>query len=660
MTRLPSQHVETETRGADAGAPATTTTTTTTATTRRVWLSLPAAAAALCLGAAALRGWTLVRGYFYIDDFAFTGRATEFPLLSWDYLSHPYNSHLMPGSYAWVWLTTHAFPLSWVAVAAVVLVLQLALSYVVYRLLVELFGSRGWILVPLAVAVLSPISLPAFLWWAAAVNQLPQQLAMAAALLFLVRYLRSGRPVLAMAGPLALAGGLLFSEKTMLTVPLVVAVTVVFFSSGSLFSRVRQTLVRHRVLWAGYAVVSLPYLGYYLSTVPNPLRETPAGHDVADLVIESVFRGTVPGLIGGPWTWSKVGFAGGLADPNGFFVVASFLIVAVVVALTTAWWHRAAGAWLILLGYAAVNLALLAGSRATVIGPVIGTEYRYQTDLAVVAALALGLATMPISGAFVRADAQRLEPRRAARAWIGDTILDPMQRVGLGVVEPGVQPGREVRASVIAVVLLALSASVSTVRYDPLWVDNPARGYVTTVSREVESLPSGTVLANSAVPEDVAWGFIAPYNTSHRVLAPILQDDRRLRPRQTATEIVVPDEEGHLRRAAVAGIRARPGPAAGCGWALGSGEVTIPLAGIAPDAEPVIRIGYIASAATELTVRVNGTDTVVPVGEGLGARYLTAAGPVSALTVLGTAAGVRVCTDDITVGAPVALAEAAP
>ena len=112
------------------------------ATARRVQL----AAGAILLLQVLLRGWTCLRGYFYLDDFVFTGRAMEHPLWSPEYLLEPYNSHVMPGAYVWAWVTTHAFPLGWVPVALVMLALQALVSYLLYRLLVEVFGHRPAIL----------------------------------------------------------------------------------------------------------------------------------------------------------------------------------------------------------------------------------------------------------------------------------------------------------------------------------------------------------------------------------------------------------------------------------------------------------------------------------------------------------------------------------
>ncbi len=611
----------------------------------------------LVLLQAVLRGWTALRGYFYIDDFTFTGRSMEFPVWSREYLLHPYNSHVMPGSYVWAWLTTHAFPLDWAPVALVMIALQTLLALAVWRLLVELFGPRPAILPPLALALLSPVSLPAFLWWAAALNQLPQQLAIVLALWGHVRYLRGGGLRRALVGPVALAGGLLFSEKSLFLLPLVVAVTLAFFAGGGPLRRVGWSLRRHGTTWIAYAAVALPYLAYYVLEVPTPLRETAKGADVADLATQFLFRATLPGLLGGPWQWTRVGFAGALADPNGYLVTVATAAAVLVVGLSVALWRRAAFAWLILLGYVTVNIALLASSRATVIGPVIGTEYRYQTDIAIVAAVCLALATIPLPGPYDRAEVQPLLPREPARAWLEERVSAPLRAAG-ALPADGAALARG--TAVGAAAFLTASAGWTSVRYDPLWVDNPAKPYVTNVLGGLARLPEGTVLADGPVPADVAWPLIYPYNQSYRVFSPVLTGAQRLDPGDSAAVLVVPDDGGLLRRAAVSGPTAEKGPAAGCGWVLGPSAVTIPLTEPATDAAPIVRIGYIATGRTTLTVRINGTSTKVTFEEGLGSVFIGARGPVRSLAVDATSDNGRVCTDDVTAGAPVAIPGSGP
>lgn len=605
-----------------------------------------------------VRGWSCLRGFFYLDDFAFIGRSMDFPVWSLTYLGLPYNNHVMPGAYVWAWLTTRVFPLDFWPVALGMIGLQLALAVLTYRLLVTLFGRHPGILAPLVVALFSPVNLPAFLWWAAAVNQLPQQLAMVGCLLVLVRYFRTGRARYVVLGPVVLAGGLLFSEKTLLTLPLLVGVTLAFFTTGSLWRRALQTLRRHRWVWASYGVLALGYLAYYALNVPSPIQPASAGHDIADLATQSFFRGALPGLLGGPWQWVRIGAAGARADPDAFLVVVSFVIVTAVVVASVVLWRGAGRAWLVLLAYAVLNLGLLARSRATFIGPVIGTEYRYQTDIALVAAIALALATVRTVGAFPHADADPLEPRTGARDWLVQHVLEPMRAAGAA---PATTGGVVWFAAGSGTALLLASALFTTVRYDPLWADNPARPYLTTVRSELARMPAGTVLADAQVPDEVAWPLLYPYNRTYRMLAPVLTEAQRLGVGRTTAALVVPDETGVLRRALVAGPTAPPGPVKDCGWLLGPKQVTIPLRATATDAVPVVRIAYTASQATTLSLRAGSGESVdVDVHPGLGTVFLAAKGPVRTVTVAPTGDNARVCTDDIAAGVPVAAPASAP
>ena len=210
------------------------------------------------------------------------------------------------------------------------LLLQVWLGVLFYRLLVELFGARAAILVPFAVFAFSPITLPAFLWWAAALNQLPQQIAMVGVLLLHVQYLRSGRVRRGAAAVLALAGGLLFSEKTLLAVPLVVAVTYAYAAGGAPWPRLRQVWHEHRRVWGAYLLLCVPYTIYYVVAVPNPGRSGAKGGQLAALGATAVRDGIFPGLLGGPWTWHPIGFAGALAAPGP---IATFVSAVVVVAV---------------------------------------------------------------------------------------------------------------------------------------------------------------------------------------------------------------------------------------------------------------------------------------------------------------------------------------
>ncbi len=602
------------------------------------------AAAALLLAQALVRGWIGYRGYFFLDDFAFTGQAAHYPLTAvHDFLFRSYNSHVMPAAFAQVWVLTRLFPLNFPVVMTVNLLLQAGAGYTFYKLLVELFGRRPAILVPLSVFLFSPITLEATVWWAAALNQLPQQWAMAAALLFQVRYLKTGRTRTGLYGVLAVVGGLGFSEKTLLAVPLVAAVTVLWFTGGTAVHRVLTAARSHWRIWAGYLVVVLPYAAAYLVSVPSPARGASTVQDLLQLAGASAGHSLMPGLLGGPWTWHSIGYAGALAAPSTFNAYLAGIVVIGIVGASVAWNRRAALGWVLPVGYAVLDLALLAVSRATFIGPLIGDEYRYVTDVALVAALGGALAVLPIVGSYAAAEPQQLE----RRAWTEVALAHPQWRE----IADGIRPPRP--ASVVAALVLALLASstYSTVGYDRYWSAIPAKAFVKTVTRELDAAPHGLVLYDKIVPDPVAWALLYPYNLESNFLRPLRHQPRYLQVGDSSPTLAVTDDSGHLRLPDIQGIRAMPGPVTnGCGWQLGAQPVTIKLAGTTYPWDWVIRMGYVASADTSAVVRAGETTMTVRLHKGVNEIFMRVVGRISTIGVSALSTPASVCTNDLVIG----------
>jgi hypothetical protein len=588
------------------------------------------------------RGWVAWRGYFYLDDFAFMAMAAHHSALDLGYLLTPYNSHLMPGAHLWVWLLTRTMPFQYGGVVVVTLTLQLVLDLAFYTLLRRLFGAAPAILLPLAVFVLSPLTLPGTVWWAAALNQVPQQLAMVAVLLAHVAYLRTGRRRDGLYGALALVAGLLFSEKTLLVLPLVAGLTVLFFTEGSAPRRLRTAVLRHRTVWLAYGVVALPYAAYYVSHVPSPARQPGQGSAIAQLGLESLVRAVIPGLLGGPWTWVQIGYAGALADPGPFACAVAFVIAVAVVGGSCLVNRNAWRGWALAVGYGLVNLCVLVFSRAAFIGPVVGDEYRYVTDVAMVVALGFALATVPIVGHWQSGPVTAPAPRDSLGAWLRSPSVHEVVTV----------LPRPPKAAVLgaATVTLAASATWSTVAYDQFWHPNPARPWVQTASAELASADTGAVLADGYVPQQVAWALLGQYATVGQLLSPLRHRPRTLASGPAADDLVVLDATGHLHRATVDGIAARKGPVRGCGWRLGGGPVTIPLQRETLPFRWTMRIGYLSSSATSAVVSVRGHHTTVAFHAGLGAVYVVVDGAVDSVDISALRGGGTVCTDELTVG----------
>lgn len=609
-------------------------------------------AAMLVLGQVGLRGWVAYRGYFFLDDFAFIGRAARYSLTDLHtYLLEPYNSHLMPGAFVEVWVLTKLWPLNWGAVVTVNLVLQALVDVAFYRLLRELFGTRPAILVPFAVFVYTPLTLSAFVWWAAALNQLPQQLAMLTALWCQTRYLRTGRVRVGVYGAPITFVGLLFSEKTLLTVPLVFTYTLLFFATGNIFRRVATVVRAHWRVWLAYLAVGGPYTAYYVLEVPSPGHALHGG-DVVQLFGSAFGHAIDPGLIGGPWTWHPVGFVGALADPGRLTTYAAGIAVIGFVAWTIAWRRRAIFGWLLGLGYATVVLMLLAFSRAVSIGPFIGDELRYVTDVAAVGVLGAALAVMRPAGTW-RTDPAPVERRAWTRQFAAHHVWDDLRAA---VPRPGASAGI---AAVTA--LFVLSSATSTVRFDRYWNANPARSYVATLRTELSLAPADLVLYDEEVPQQVAWALLFPYNRLSYLLRPLPDHPHYLEPGGSAPSLAMPDDAGHLRRVAVYGPHAVPGPIEnGCGWMLGVIPVRVKLDGPILAWSWVLRMAYIASTDTSGMLRAGRTVTQVRFQRGLHELYVEVVGGMSSVTFSGFSHHATVCTADLEVGRPIPVQGSSP
>lgn len=101
------------------------------------------------------------------------------PLLSLDYLFADHDGHVMPAAFLLGGTITLLAPLAWAWPAVSLLVLQLLASLALLRALHVILGWRPVLLVPLVFALFTPLTVPAFAWWAAALDYLPMLAALA-------------------------------------------------------------------------------------------------------------------------------------------------------------------------------------------------------------------------------------------------------------------------------------------------------------------------------------------------------------------------------------------------------------------------------------------------------------------------------------------------
>src|SRR6185312_5360089 len=157
-----------------------------------------------------VRGVLAFRGYFYWDDLILTGRAGTQNILSASYLFDDHDGHVMPAAFLIAGAITRLAPLNWVGPAMSLVVLQLFASLALLRALYVILGWRPVLLLPLTFALFTPLAVPGFAWWAAALNSLPMLAALAWACADAILLVRTGNQRYALTALLAYFIGLLF------------------------------------------------------------------------------------------------------------------------------------------------------------------------------------------------------------------------------------------------------------------------------------------------------------------------------------------------------------------------------------------------------------------------------------------------------------------
>ncbi|GII91094.1 hypothetical protein [Sinosporangium siamense] len=659
----------------------------TTGNTRRPqWAARAAAnpvltAAVLLILVAVLWKWVILSdAYFREDDFEYIIRGLENPL-DLDYLTRIHWGHLMPGGFAMAWALARVAPYQWELTSAITLAGHALGAFAAFRMLRVLFGTRPAVLVPFAVYLFTPLTLPALSWWAAALNLVPLQIAAPMAITAHVHYLRTGRRHHLYAATGWIAFGLLCFLKAGAIPLLLFGLTVGWFAKGRGQAALKDAAWRHRAAWALYSVPLALYAILYLSRLEGSASRVAvtALGDVAEFARRLITETFPTAVTGMTWSWTPVGTGSyAIATPGFLQIALSLGLLAAVVGGSLLRGMSGWQAWALLTVYlicADVMPIALGRLNPDYVG-LAGAETRYLADAAFVFMLCLALAYLPTSDE---------QDTQAAEA--GSLPTDPLPAVGIGIADtsPGPVPATQVSAAAPntpralrslrpalrlrelgprvrrrAVPIVAAGLAVFGV--SSLWsgvrlmdeVDGgKARRYLDTVRAELADASHDIDIFDRLVPSELATPLFGIYAHTSRVLAPLAKPIHRrtMRSQPPSDQPYVIDDEGKLTPMGIWGTVRKP-PSGSC-WPQVGDTARIPIGGMSASGETtyIVKLEVVANREVLLQVRLgqgSTISTVMPKDRNTTTFGITGGG--GELRVTSDTVGARFCVTAATVG----------
>ncbi len=577
------------------------------------------AAAALIAVQLGIRAVLAFGGYFYWDDLILIGKAGTEGLLSPSYLLDDHDGHVMPAAFLIAGALTRLAPLVWTGPAISLLALQLLASLALLRALYVVVGWRPVLLIPLTFALFTPLAVPGFAWWAAALNSLPMLAALAWVCADAILLVRTGNQRYAVTGVLVYLGGLLFFEKA-------AVIPFVAFAVAALLCHVQdradprgalRTVWRAGVwLWTASLTLTVAWVALYLAVV-NQQRWSFDLSMTWDLLSRSITHGIVPGLAGGPWHWDRWAPASPWAAPGPVVMALGWLVLAGALAVSLLRKQRIGLVWLTAAGYAVacqVPIYLMRSSKQTALE--LAQTLRYLPDFVVVLAVLIAVGFCAPN---------RVTPIRLAR------LLDA-------------SPRRALVMTGLAVLFVA-SSLYSTATFLASWRDNPAQPYLRNARAGLAAAhaePNAPLLDQEVDPlvlQRVAY----PENLASHMFA-LLRDRPEFA--MATAQLRMLDSSGRLINARVTWVRTiAPGPTPQCGYFVQPDKpARLVLDGPLLPADWTVELNYLANLDGSMMLSLTeGPDVKVPVHPGLNRVYARLPGAGDAIAVRANTTALSLC-----------------
>ena len=568
----------------------------------------------------AFRGSIVGRSWFLVDDFLFLSDvASGLDSLSWYFQIH--QGHFMPASFVLVKIVGSIGSFNWAAAAVEIVALQLLASIACYWMLRNLFGNRPTILVPFAFYLFSALTMPSILWWAVAINQLPNQIACFGAIAAHVSYSRSGKWRAALLASAFLILGFVTYTKTLFLPPILVLITVMYFASGPLGRRLRDSLLQFWKAWVAYTIVTASFLAAYLYFTPQSIGGR--GSSLLELSGSTVLESFGTSMIGGPWKWSLFG-RGPISYTNApdLGVVAAWILIAALVFVVWATRERSLRALWVIGFYLAASILTVYYGRDYVLallgGSSVGHHLQYLADSAPFVVVTIGLMTMSLIGAVESSEA------RSRPLFVRLPSCYVFSAVGMAIFA---------------------SSIYSSVGIAKPWDSNfLERSFTQRAAREI--VREKPLFADVGIPEGSLSALFAPYNEIRRYFSPL---GAAVRTTRIGNDLKVLGEDGSIAPAVLDGpIRTEADSSKTCPIRVKNITTTIPFV-------PVFNypfwmaIEYTSNADAHIPLDYGIFRKDVPIENGSHTLFIATTGAYDSVT-LRPLVGQQICVKSIKVG----------
>ncbi|MBB4137784.1 hypothetical protein [Gordonia humi] len=597
---------------------------------------ITAVAAVLLVAQLVVRAWLVARGNFYWDDLILVSRASSYPILSWDYLGHSHDGHLMPGAFLVAGVTTAIAPVQWWLPAATLVVLQALASLAVWRM-IRIIAPRAGLgaVAALGFYLFVPMTVTAYAWWSAGLNTLPLQAAMAYVVgnaVLLARGDATGARArrLLIGSGVAFVVALLFFEKSLVIAPVAFVAALLAvrtprptgqFAEPVDYRTSALTLAftRARTLWVVLGVVFIAWAVLFSATT----TATSGAHSMsqtAHLVWRSVNNAIVPSLVGGPWDWERWVPSPPMGFAPTWMIVVGWVVLAALVVVTVRARRGVAVIWLCAAIYAvAAQIPVMWTRSSENTALELAQTLRYLPDTALVLTIAFAfIAAAP------RAAGAHLAPERSDR--------------------------RPVAVAAVVGVLVLVSSMVSVSAFSTSWRDDPTADYLANAKQSMKD-NAGRTMFDQAVPLEVLLPVAYPNNQISRIFARLPE-----RPDfgSHTDDLVVLDPNGKAVPGAVTRDRTISESAGSCRRPGITGTQRLPLDGPLIEIQWTVQLSYCADRDGEIELRLEGGAPLrVPVTSGLHFVYAQLIGHGDALQIRPVTPGLRLHTGEGRVGTPV-------